>query len=194
MAVLSLLRPRLILPNLHLSPIAGIRRALAEYDVPVCIQSAAAAAAAAPAAAAAAAAAPCVAILVLLLLADGVRHRIPTTRVCSLYNTNKTSTYCHFFFNYERNYFFTPLGSTLASVAPRLNYILAIMVITGMHGAADRRHPAAAKPPLYLVGFSLVLAAAIYESYFLSVVLQEVRVTFFMPTCTKYMYSVYVYI
>ena len=37
LAVLSLLRPRLILPYLHLSVMSGTRGAAAEYDVPVCV-------------------------------------------------------------------------------------------------------------------------------------------------------------
>ena len=70
LVVLLLLRPRLILPYLHLSPIAGIRVATAEHDVPVSIQSASAAL--------------CAAILLLMLLLDAaVRHRTPATRGCS---------------------------------------------------------------------------------------------------------------
>ena len=38
-AALSLLRPQIILPYLHLSPIAGIHGAALEYDVPVCIDT-----------------------------------------------------------------------------------------------------------------------------------------------------------
>ena len=79
-SVLSLSRPRLIIPYLHLSPIAGIRGAAAVYDVPGCIQSGVAAAAAATAALCCnTATALCVAILLpLLLLADATRHLIQT--------------------------------------------------------------------------------------------------------------------
>ena len=100
-AVLSHLHPWLILPYLHLSPIAGIHGAAADYDVPVCIQIAAAATTAA--------AVLCVAIvMLLLLLADAVRHRIPATRgMFFVQNKQHHQWYSlsTFFFNTNENSF-----------------------------------------------------------------------------------------
>ena len=54
-------------------------------------------------------------------------------------------------FSYERKYFSTPLGSTIAFVRPRLTYNTLVMAITGMREATGVCQPAAAKPLLFLV-------------------------------------------
>ena len=111
-----------------------------------------------------AAAALCVAFLLLLLpllaaaAAAAVRHRTPTTRGCSSDIQQYSSTYCRSIFYYDRKYFGTTLGSTVAFERPPLSYIIPcyqvpLLAITGMHGAAGGRMPAAAKPRWYFVKY-----------------------------------------
>ena len=92
----------------------------------------------------------CAAILLLLQLvmlvplAAAVHHLTPAT--CGVLHTNSTQQYLpSFFFYFERKYFSTPLGSTVAFVRPRLS----LVTITGMRGAAGGPQPATAKPRLY---------------------------------------------
>ena len=91
----------------------------------------------------------CAAIVLLfsLLHVDAVRRRLSATRGCSSCNTNSSSSTYYKTKKHERRHLSTPLGSTVASMPPRLACIIPLMAITGMRGAAGGRRPALANLP-----------------------------------------------
>ena len=63
-----------------------------------------------------------------------------------------SSTYCQYFFDYERKHFRAPLGSAATFIRPRrTDIIIPLMVTMGMRGTASGRQLAAAKSPLSLL-------------------------------------------